>query len=183
MPPSLSVLQTAVTAPPTTVVSITIPVTVPPIDTGATPNTIIANINAVEQAVNTSADNFRECFRDPASCKPGIIYAPGSPALDTLQTFIADAVAKGQYLSADRRGSLLTIGAVSFPTASEAVATVCNFDAGITLGPIASDGRPKIVDDRAGSFRTKRKLVVVDGKWMVSAITNLENLGDGNKCG
>lgn len=182
MPPSLSVLQTAATAPPTTVVSITIPVTVPPTDTGATPNTIIININAVEQAVDSAAANFDACYQAPTLCAPSTVYAPASPELASFRSFIATAIASGKYLAPDLRGSYQVVEKLDFPSSNEAVATVCTFDAATTLGPSGSDGRPTVVDDTMTSRRTEQKLVVVGDEWMVSQVSFLEQLGEGNRC-
>ena len=182
MPPSLSVLQTAVTAPPTTVVSITIPVTVPPIDPGAPPDTITKNINEVTAAVELSGDGFDACYQMPATCDPSTVYAPKSSGFEGLTRFIAAEDAKGHRLSTDMRGSYTVVEAVAFTSPTEATATTCIYDAGITLGPPGPDGTPQVVDDSISSRRTMELLAIVGGKWVETATTSIVQLGEGNKC-
>lgn len=192
---SAAVLSTSVTTvtAQATVAEPTAPVPTPPTSIDAPPpaqtapdetdpSVIVPKMLGVEAAAKRAFKAFAECYRSPSMCDPSAVYAADSPALTHLQTFLADAITSGRYLSENERGSYIHVETYTFPRQQEATATICMYDAGITLGPPNARGKPTVIDDSIVSARLEEKFVLVGDEWTASEILSRVELGSGDHC-
>ena len=146
------------------------------------PNVIVPKMLGVEAAAKRAFTAFAQCYQSPSMCDPSAVYAADSPALTHLQTFIADAITSGRHLSKNERGSYINVETYTFPSQQEATATICMYDAGITLGPPNARGKPTVIDDSIVSAKFEEKFVLVGDKWMASEFLSRVDLGSGEQC-
>lgn len=187
-PPALTTLPTPATVaeppapvptPPTSIEAL------PPAQTApdeTDPNVIVPKMLGVEAAAKRAFKAFAECYQSPSMCDPSAVYAADSPALTHLQTFIADAITSGRYLSKNERGSYINVETYTFPTQLDATAIICMYDAGITLGPPNAQGKPTVIDDSIISAKLEEKFVLVGDTWTASEILSRVELGSGEHC-
>jgi len=164
-----TVVAPAVTAAPSTTAAPVAPTTTAPAPTTTLPatTTTVATEDLIKQAVQDYAEAYHQCGLAPATCVPENFTASQGHSRATIRELAVGMAQEGLYFSPDRRGSYAKIEAANLASSTEAVATVCEYDAGAVMGPVGPDGLPTVVNDETLTVWYELHLFLENGVWRV----------------
>jgi hypothetical protein len=125
---------------------------------------------------------YMACGQAPAECHAADFHSTRGTAVGQGTVYFQGLAARGEYFSADLRGSYIVTESVALDDPTSAITFSCWYDASILLGPVDATGQPAVLNDKIISVREKQALYFDGTDWKVGEAATVQDLGDGNKC-
>ncbi len=165
----------------------TVPATVTPTSNSTAATTTTVPVVDHEKLVRTSYEAYMAaywvCLRSPATCEPGTLTSPDSPAFRTLSRSVHDMRAGGLRIGADPVGYTVIESVAVDVAAGRATVTTCNWDTAVLYGPPAWTGGPEVVMNNKRLTTRFRSVMYLDGvAWKLGEEHGVENIEEVNTC-